>query len=170
NQLKSIRETLFASTDRVTRTEVRSPVYGTVKELKFNTVGGVISPGADIMEIVPLEDTLLIESEIRPADIAFLRPGQKAIIKVSAYDFSIYGGLEANLEQISADTIKDENGDSFYRVYLRTKENSLSRQGETLPIIPGMTATAEILTGKKTVLDYLLKPLLKARDRALRER
>ena len=169
-ELNSISETLFASTDRVTRTEVRSPVRGTVKELKFNTIGGVIPPGADIIEIVPLDDSLLIEAQVRPADIAFLRPGQDAIIKISAYDFSIYGGLKANLEQISADTIKDENGDSFYRVYLRTQKNSLERHGETLPIIPGMTATAEILTGEKTVLEYLLKPILKARDRALRER
>lgn len=168
--IHSLSETLFASGDRVTRTEVRSPVYGTVKQIKFNTLGGVIQPGADILEIVPLDDTLLIEAQVRPADIAFLRPGQKAIIKVSAYDFSIYGGLSATLEQISADTIKDERGDSFYRVYLRTAESSLSRQGEALPIIPGMTATAEILTGEKTVLDYLLKPLLKARDRALSER
>ncbi len=170
NQLKSIKETLFASTDRVTRTEVRSPVYGTIKQLKFNTVGGVVAPGADIVEIVPLEDSLLIEAEVRPADIAFLRPGQKAIIKISAYDFSIYGGLEATLEQISADTIKYDGGDAFYRVYLRTEQNTLTRQGKILPIIPGMTATAEILTGSKTVLDYLLKPVLKARDRALRER
>lgn len=170
NQLKSIKETLFASTDRVTRTEVRSPVYGTIKQLKFNTVGGVVAPGADIVEIVPLEDSLLIEAEVRPADIAFLRPGQKAIIKISAYDFTIYGGLEASLEQISADTIKYDGGDAFYRVYLRTEQNTLTRQGKILPIIPGMTATAEILTGSKTVLDYLLKPVLKARDRALRER
>ena len=169
-ELNSVSETLFASTDRVTRTEVRSPVRGTVKELKFNTIGGVIPPGADIIEIVPLDDSLLIEAQVRPADIAFLRPGQDAIIKISAYDFSIYGGLKANLEQISADTIKDENGDSFYRVYLRTEKNSLERHGEKLPIIPGMTATAEILTGEKTVLEYLLKPILKARDRALRER
>ena len=169
-ELKSVSETLFASTDRVTRTEVRSRVRGTVKELKFNTVGGVIPPGADIIEIVPLDDTLLIEAQVRPADIAFLRPNQDAMIKVSAYDFSIYGGLEASLEHISADTIKDENGDSFYRVYLRTSKNSLERHGEVLPIIPGMTATAEILTGKKTVLEYILKPILKARDRAMRER
>ncbi len=169
-ELKSVTETLFASSDRVTRTDVRSPVHGTVKELKFNTIGGVIQPGADIIEIVPLDDTLLIEAQVRPADIAFLSPGQQAIIKVSAYDFSIYGGLKAELEQISADTIKDENGDPFYRVYLRTEKNSLTRQGEVLPIIPGMTATAEILTGTKTVLDYLLKPILKARDRALTER
>jgi len=170
SEINSISETLFASGDRVTRTEVRSNVRGTVKELKFNTVGGVIAPGADIIEIVPLDDSLLIEAQVRPADIAFLRPGQQAIIKISAYDFSIYGGLKGTLEQISADTIKDDQGESFYRVYLRTTENSLSRHGEVLPIIPGMTATAEILSGKKSVLDYLLKPILKAKDRALRER
>ncbi len=170
SELASVRQSLYANQDRVSRTEVRSQVRGTVKELKHNTIGGVIKPGEDIIEIVPLDDSLLIEAQVRPADIAFLRPGQDAIIKVSAYDFSIYGGLDATLEQISAGTIRDEEGESFYRVYLRTKENSLERHGEQLPIIPGMTATAEILTGKKTVLDYLLKPILKARDRALRER
>ena len=169
-EMNSVAETLFAGKDRVTRTEVRSPVRGTIKEIKHNTVGGVIQPGQDILEIVPLDDTLLIEAHIRPADIAFLRPGQKATIKITAYDFSIYGGLPARLEQISASTIKDEEGESFYRVYLRTETNTIEHQGQTLPIIPGMTATVEILTGQKTVLDYLLKPILKARDRALRER
>ncbi|MFQ6017988.1 MAG: HlyD family type I secretion periplasmic adaptor subunit [Kiloniellaceae bacterium] len=169
-ELQSVTETLAAGKDRVIRTEVRSMVHGTVKELKQNTVGGVIRPGEDIVEIVPLDDSLLIEARIRPADIAFLRPGQESIIKIAAYDFSIYGGLKAQLEHISADTIKDEQGESFYRVYLRTNQNSLVHQGNALPIIPGMTATVEILTGKKTVLDYILKPILKARDRALRER
>jgi adhesin transport system membrane fusion protein len=172
-ELKSVSETLFAGSDRVKRTEVRSLVRGTVKELKHNTIGGVIRPGEDIIEIVPLDDTLLIEAKIRPADIAFLHPGQKATIKVTAYDFSIYGGLDADLERISADTIRDEldpKGERFYRVYLRTKTNSLEHNGEELPIIPGMTATVEILTGKKSVLDYLMKPILKARDRAMRER
>ncbi len=169
-ELKSISQSLFAGQDRVTRTSVTSPVRGTVKDLKVNTVGGVIQPGEDIMEIVPLGDNLLIEARVRPADIAFLRPDQKAVIKISAYDFSIYGGLTAKLERISADTIKDEEGESFYRVYLRTEENSLHHRGETLPIIPGMTVTAEILTGEKSVLDYLLKPILKAKDSALRER
>ncbi|MEQ8355943.1 MAG: HlyD family type I secretion periplasmic adaptor subunit [Kiloniellaceae bacterium] len=169
-ELKSISQSLFAGQDRVTRTSVTSPVRGTVKDLKLNTVGGVIQPGEDIMEIVPLDDTLLIEARVRPADIAFLRPDQRAIIKVSAYDFSIYGGLSAKLERISADTIKDEQGESFYYVYLRTEENSLLHQGEELPIIPGMTVTAEVLTGEKSVLDYLLKPILKAKDSALRER
>ncbi len=169
-ELKSVRETLFAGADRVTRTEVRSPVHGTIKDLKVTTLGGVIRPGEDILEIVPLDDRLLIEARIRPTDIAFLSPGQTAVIKVAAYDFSIYGGLKASVEQISADTIKDEQGESFYRVYLRTDLNSITHQGAELPIIPGMTTTVEVLTGKKSVLDYLLKPILKARDRALRER
>ena len=169
-ELKSVSETVFAGQDRVTRTEVRSPVRGTIKAIHHNTVGGVIRPGEDILEIVPLDDSLLIEARIRPADIAFLSPGQNAVIKITAYDFSIYGGLQASLEQISADTIRDEEGESFYRVYLRTAETELERHGKVLPIIPGMTASVEILTGKKSVLDYLLKPILKARDRALRER
>lgn len=169
-ELNSVTETLLAGEDRVTRTAVRSRVRGTVKEIKQNTIGGVIRPGEDIIEIVPLDDTLLIEAQIRPADIAFLRPGQEAVIKVAAYDFSIYGGLQAKVEHISADTIKDEQGENFYCVYLRTGQNSLVHQGNELPIIPGMTATIEILTGNKTVLDYILKPILKARDRALRER
>ncbi len=169
-ELNSVTETLLAGEDRVTRTEVRSRVRGTVKEIKQNTIGGVIRPGEDIIEIVPLDDTLLVEAQIRPADIAFLRPGQAATIKIAAYDFSIYGGLEAKVEHISADTIKYEQGENFYRVYLRTAENTLFHQGNELPIIPGMTSTVEILTGKKTVLDYILKPILKARDQALRER
>ncbi len=172
-ELKSVTETLFAGKDRVVRTEVRSLVRGTIKDIKHNTVGGVIRPGEDILEIVPLDDTLLIETKIRPADIAFLRPGQEATVKITAYDFSIYGGLTAKLERISADTIRDEEdqrGERFYRAYLRTDRNSLVHQGEELPIIPGMTATVEILTGKKSVLDYVLKPILKARDRALTER
>ena len=169
-ELKSISQSLFAGQDRVTRTAVTSPVRGTVKDLKINTVGGVIQPGEDIMEIVPLDDSLLVEARIRPADIAFLRPNQKAVIKVSAYDFSIYGGLSAKLERISADTIRDEEGESFYRVYLRTNRNTLRHHDVELPIIPGMTVTAEILTGEKSVLDYILKPIIKAKDSALRER
>ena len=169
-ELNSVTGALLAGEDRVTRTAVRSRVRGTVKEIKQNTIGGGIRPGEDIIEIVPLDDTLLIEAQIRPADIAFLRPGQEAVIKVAAYDFSIYGGLQAKVEHISADTIKDEQGENFYCVYLRTGQNSLVHQGNELPIIPGMTATIEILTGNKTVLDYILKPILKARDRGLRER
>lgn len=169
-EMKSLSERVAAGVDTVQRTDIRSPVRGTIKELKRNTVGGVIRPGEDIVEIVPLDDTLLVEAQIRPSDRAFLRSGQKATIKVTAYDFSIYGGLEGKLERISASTIKDEEGESFYRVYLRTEDNKIISKGKELEIIPGMTANVEILTGKKTVMDYLLKPILKARDSALREK
>jgi len=164
------KEMLNSSEDRVTRTSVRSPVKGTIKQLKINTVGGVIQPGMDLLEIVPIEDNLLIEAHIRPADIAFLRPGQEAMIKLTAYDFSIYGGLPAKLERISADTITNDNDESFYLIYLRTQQNYIESKNEQLAIIPGMTATADILTGKKSVLDYLLKPIIKAKNEALRER
>jgi adhesin transport system membrane fusion protein len=169
-ELSSLKEILAAGEDRVTRTDVRSPVKGTIKQLAVNTIGGVVRPGEPIVEIVPMDDTLLIEASIRPADIAFLHPGQKAKVKITAYDFSIYGGLDAVVEQISADTLVDDKGDSFYKVKLRTETNAIAHQGSRLPIIPGMTATVDILTGKKSVLDYLLKPILKASQNALRER
>lgn len=163
-------ETTSALQDRVTRTEVRSPVKGKIKRILLNTVGGVIQPGEDLVEIVPLEDNLLIEAHIRPADIAFLRPGQDAMVKFTAYDFSIYGGLPAKLERISADTITNDKDESFYLIYLRTNENKIESNKGSLEIIPGMTTTVDILTGKKTVMDYLLKPILKAKNEALRER
>lgn len=173
-ELKSTLEAMQAGKDRVARTDVRSPVRGIVKQIKQNTIGGVVQPGQDIMEIVPIDDTLLVEARIRPSDVAFLHPNQKATVKITAYDYSIYGGLDATVEQISADTIqeKDARGDdkSFYRVYLRTRQNALHRNGRTLPIIPGMTASVEILTGHKSVLEYLMKPILKARHEAMRER
>jgi membrane fusion protein, adhesin transport system len=166
----ALQEVITAEADMVSRTEVRSPVRGTVKQLFVNTVGGVIQPGADLVEIVPLEDNLLVEAKVRPADIAFLRPGQPAVVKVTAYDFAIYGGLDAVVEDISADTITDERGESFYRVRVRTHDSALHKAEEPLPIIPGMTTQVDILTGEKTVLDYLLKPILRAKERALRER
>ncbi len=169
-ELTSLRETLSAGGDRVTRTELRSPVRGTIKQICINTVGGVVKPGESIMEVVPLDDTLLVEARVRPADVAFLHPGQTAMVKISAYDFSIYGGLEATLEQISADTIEDKRGDFHYLIKVRTTRTSIIHHQDELPIIPGMMATVDILTGKKTVLDYLLKPILKARQNALRER
>ncbi|MBE9532525.1 MAG: HlyD family type I secretion periplasmic adaptor subunit [Proteobacteria bacterium] len=170
-ELSRTKETTFSQKDRVTRTQVRSPVKGTIKVLKINTVGGIIQPGMDLVEIVPVEDNLLIEARIRPADIAFLRPGQDAMVKLTAYDFSIYGGLPAKLERISADTITDEKDESFYLIYLRTEKNYIeSNKKGQLDIIPGMTTSVDILTGKKTVLDYLLKPILKAKNQALRER
>ena len=171
-ELAALSQQIFAQHDRVTRTEVRSPVRGTIKDVKVTTIGEVIKPGEDLVEIVPLEDTLLVEAKVRPADVAFLHPGQPAMVKITAYDFSIYGGLKAQVEDISADTIKDDtpNGGTFFRVTLRTEKNSLDKGDKPLPIIPGMTASVEILTGQKSVLDYLLKPLLKARDEALHER
>ncbi|MCC5015936.1 MULTISPECIES: HlyD family type I secretion periplasmic adaptor subunit [Legionella] len=164
-----------ADKDRLTRTTVRSPVKGVVKRLKVNTIGGVIQPGMDIIEIVPLDDTLLIEAKIKPADIGFIRPGQNAVVKLTAYDFSIYGGLPGKVEQISADTITDEkptNGkeETYYLIRVRTEKNYLGNEKKPLYIIPGMMATVDILTGKKSVLDYLLKPILKAQQTALRER
>ena len=173
-ELASIVAQMTSGTDQVKRTEVRSPVKGTVKESKVRTIGGVVQPGQDLMEIVPIEDTLLIEAQIRPADIAFIRPGRDAMIKITAYDYSIYGGLPAKVEEISADTIEDQTGEkkgeSFYRVRMRTKQNSLGTPEKPLPIIPGMTATVDIRTGEKTVFQYLMKPILKARQSALRER
>lgn len=169
-ELAGITEVIAAGEDRVRRTEVRSPVRGTVKELMFNTIGGVIQPGDPIVEITPLDDTLLVEARVRPADIAFLRPDLPAMVKVTAYDFSIFGGLEGRVEQISADTITDERGESFYRVKVRTDKTALGTPEKPLEIIPGMTAQIDVITGEKTVLDYILKPILKARNEALRER
>lgn len=166
----ALREAMSADADRFDRTEVRSPVRGTVKQLLVTTVGGVVQPGEDLVEIVPLEDSLLIEARLRPADIAFIHPGQAATVKITAYDYAIYGGLEAKVEDISADTIEDERDESFYRIRVRTTENQLTHRGEVLPIIPGMTAQVDILTGEKSVLDYILKPILRAKDEALRER
>jgi len=169
-ELISITENLSSGGDRVTRTDVRSPVKGIVKHILINTLGGVVQSGESIMEIVPLDDTLLVEVEIKPSDIAFLHPGQKAQVKITAYDFSIYGGLEGTVEHISADTIEDEKGENFYVVKVRTEQSDMLYRGERLPIIPGMTAGVDVLTGKKSVLDYLLKPILKAKQNALRER
>ena len=152
-ELARTKETVFSLKDRVTRTHVRSPVTGTIKVLKINTVGGIIQPGMDLVEIVPIEDNLLIEAKIRPADIAFLRPGQKAVIKLTAYDFSIYGGLAAKLERISA-TIVNEKDESFYLIYLRTEKNQIESEKGRFDIIPGMVVSVYILTGKKTILDY----------------
>ncbi len=169
-ELNSLKETIAAGSDRVTRTVVRSPVNGIIKQIHLNTIGGVVKPGEAIMEIVPLDDTLLVEVRVRPSDVAFLHPNQKAMVKFSAYDFAIYGGLDGVLEQISADTIEDKQGEVFYLAKLRTYKTGISYHGKTLDIIPGMTATADILTGRKTILDYILKPILKAQQNALRER
>lgn len=160
----------MALKDRLDRTLVRSPVNGTVNRILVNTIGGVIQPGMNIVEIVPNEGTLLIEAKIKPADIGFLKPNQKAMVKFSAYDYTIYGGLDARLEQIGADSITDEKKESYYLVTLRTDRNYLGTKDKPLPIIPGMVATVDILAGKRTILSYILKPILKAKYSALRER
>ncbi len=169
-KLESISATSIALMDRLKRTAVRSPVRGTVNQLLVSTIGGIIQPGMDLIEIVPLEDTLLVEARIKPSDIAFLRPDQEAMVKFTAYDFTVYGGLTAALEHISADSITDEHGNDFYLVRLRTTQNFLGTATNPLPIIPGMIVSVDILTGNKTILSYLLKPVLRAQKLALRER
>ncbi len=168
--LAKISANRIAIDDRMTRTTVTSPVRGIVKTLKINTIGGVVQPGSDLLEIVPLEDNLLIEARVRPQDVAFLHPGQKAMVKFSAYDYTIYGGLPARLEMIGADTVTDDKGNSFYLIQVRTDRNHLGGDEKPLLIIPGMVATVDIITGEKSVMDYLLKPVLKGGSEALRER
>lgn len=165
--LNSLVEGSVGLSDRVKQADVRSPVRGTVKRLLVNTQGGVVMPGRDIIEIVPLDDTLLLEARIAPRDIAFLSPGQPARVKFTAYDFVVYGGMDATVESIGADTITDEDGNAYYLVRVRTRKPSL---GENLPIIPGMMAEVDIMTGRKSVLSYLMKPVLRARQYALTER
>lgn len=167
SKLGSLSEGARGLEDRVKHAEIRSPVRGTVKRLLVNTVGGVVQPGKDVVEIVPLDDALILEARVKPKDIAFLRPQQPAVVKFSAYDFAIYGGLDAVVEHISADTVLDDKGNAFYIVRVRTLQNAL---GEGMPIIPGMVADVDILTGKKTVLAYLAKPVLRAKANALTER
>ncbi len=169
-ELRSVQEIVRGLKDRMVRTDVISPVRGIVHDIHVNTVGGVIKPGMEILEIVPLQDTLLIKAKIKPADIAFIHPNQRAIIKFSAYDFSIYGGLAALVTHISPNTLMDEQGDSFYEVKLSTAKNYLGAEANPMPIIPGMTVSVDIITGRKTILSYLMKPILRARHRALRER
>jgi adhesin transport system membrane fusion protein len=160
----------LALKDRLDRTSVRSPVDGIVNRVMVKTVGGVVQPGMDLVEIVPMHGNLVVEAKIKPADIAFLRPGQKATIKFTAYDYTIYGSLKAELEHVSADSVTDEKGNSFFLVRLKTDKSYLGTMKHPLPIMPGMVTTVDILTGKKTVLSYILKPVLKARSMALRER
>ncbi|NKB50575.1 MAG: HlyD family type I secretion periplasmic adaptor subunit [Alphaproteobacteria bacterium] len=169
-ELSAMTETISAEQDRVARTDVRSPVDGIIKEIKVTTIGQVVQPGLDLVEIVPLDDSLLIEAEVRPADIAFLRPGQPAVVKLTAYDFTLYGTLEGELERISADTIEDEQGERFFKILVRTKRNFLGEEVAGNSILPGMVAQVDVITGKKTVLQYITSPLLRVQGQALRER
>ena len=155
--------------DRVDRTDIKSPVNGTIKQMFVNTIGGVVQPGSDIVEIVPDDDSLVLETKILPADIGFIYPGLKAKVKFTAYDFAIYGGLDGSVVRISADTITDEEGNSFYIARIKTDRNHLGTKDNPLYLLPGMTSSVDIIVGKHTVLDYLLKPIIKAKDTALRE-
>ncbi|MBK9440494.1 MAG: HlyD family type I secretion periplasmic adaptor subunit [Comamonadaceae bacterium] len=167
SKLASMTQGGRALEDKVKHADIKSPVRGTVKRLLVNTVGAVVQPGKEVVEVVPLDDALILEVQIAPKDIGFLRPEQEAMVKFSAYDFSIYGGLAAQVFLIGADSVLDEKGNAFYHVRVRTTKTSL---GPNLPIIPGMVAQVDIMTGKKTVLSYLLKPVLRAKATALTER
>jgi len=167
-RLNAMNEGAVALADKVDKANVKSPVKGRVQRLLANTVGGVVQPGRDIVEIVPLDDSLVLEARVNPKDIAFIHPGQAATVKFTAYDFAIYGGFEGTVDNISPDTVTDERGQqTYYVVRVVTKRTNVSAKQ---PIIPGMTAEVDILTGKKTVLSYLLKPVLRAHSYALRER
>ncbi|MBQ4133562.1 MAG: HlyD family type I secretion periplasmic adaptor subunit [Desulfovibrionaceae bacterium] len=169
-ELATMEATLEGREDVLRRTDVRSPVRGIVKKIHITTNGGVIKPAEPIMEIVPLDDQLLVEAKIRPSDIAFIKVGQQAMVKISTFDFSRFGGLEARVVHVGADTLEDKNGESYYQVRLQTDKNAIVYQGVEHPISPGMIATVDILTNKKTVLDYLLKPIFKAKEDAFTER
>lgn len=170
-ELSVVDETIRGASDRVKRTDIRSPVDGIVNTLEVNTIGAYVDPGRVIAGIVPTADTLLIEAKISPRDVAFVRRGQPAVVKVTAYDFSIFGGLEGVVENISADSlVEKEKGETYYLVQVKTDKSALERNGKSYPIIPGMVASVEIMTGNKTVLSYLMKPINKARSEALTER
>lgn len=166
---EQLKQSISALQDRVDRTDIKSPVNGTVKQMFVNTIGGVVQPGSDIVEIVPDDDRLVLETKIQPADIGFIYAGLKAKIKFTAYDFAIYGGLDGTVKQISADTITDEEGNSYYIARIETAKNHLGPESAPLFLLPGMTASIDVIVGKHSVLDYILKPIIKAKDTALRE-
>ena len=172
-EIKKYESKLVADEDKLDKTVLMSPVDGIVKQINVNTIGGVVTSGMDLIEIVPQSDILLVEAKIDPKDIAFINPEQKAIVKITAYDFSIYGGLEGKIVEISADSIVDKNDkdqNSYYKVVIKTEQNYLEKNKQKLPIIPGMISTVDIVTGKKSILDFLLKPILKTKENSLHER
>jgi adhesin transport system membrane fusion protein len=168
-ELAVVRESLRAAEDRVTRTDLRAPVRGTVNALNVTTVGQVVQPGAALAEIVPEGGALEIEVDVPPADVAFIRPGDAASVKITAYDYLVYGALEGEVARIGADTLRDPDGREFFRLTVVTDRTDLGRAGESLPVTPGMTATVDIQTGRRTVLSYLVQPVLRMRSEALRE-
>jgi adhesin transport system membrane fusion protein len=169
-ELERVNANIYNLKDKVVRTDVYSPTIGIVQKIFFNTIGGVIKPGEDLVEIVPTGESLLIETKIKPADIAFIYYKQNTKVKFTAYDYAIYGGLEGEVIKISADTDVDENKESFYTVLVKTNENHLKKDDKELPIIPGMVVSVDILTGKKSILDYILKPILRAKQYTFSER
>ncbi len=169
-KISALKKSIEGDADRVKRTEVKSPVDGIVKALYTNTIGQVVKPGADLVEIMPQNDSLLIEARIRPQDIAFLHVGQKAIVKLTAYDYALYGSLEGKLERIGVDSVTDDKGETYYLIDVRTNQTYLQRKSEKLPIIPGMVAQVDVLTGEKTIFNYMTKPLHRMANEALRER
>ena len=171
NKLSRINESQVGAQDKVTKALILSPVVGTIKTIKINTLGGVIKPGETIAEIVPTEDKLMIEAKIKPRDIGFIYPGLPAVVKITAYDFARYGGLTGKVEHISADTTLDEDGNSFYLIRVRTQASSIkNKQGDEMPIIPGILTQVDVITGERTILEYILNPILRANEAALRER
>jgi adhesin transport system membrane fusion protein len=173
-EMQSLEESSYDYKDRLDRTLIKSPVYGVIKNIHISTVGAIVKSGEVMIEIVPLDDELLVEGKILPNEIAFIAPGQEVNISISAYDPSIYGTLKGNIKHISADTIieKDQSGrsQSFYKVIVKSHNNSIHYKGRSLPIIPGMQASIHIITGKRTVLQYIFKPLIKAKLNAFQEK
>jgi len=173
SEIKKYQSKVISEKDKLSKTVIISPVNGIIKQININTIGGVVRSGVDLIEIVPESEILLVEAKIAPKDIAFINPSQKAIVKITAYDFSIYGGLDGKIVEISADSIKDEDsrdGKTFYKIVIQTNKNYLEKGNEKYSIIPGMIASVDIVTGKKTILDFILKPILKTKDSALHER
>lgn len=165
-EIKQLQEEQLALQDRISRSDVRSPIEGTINKLLVNTIGGVVQPGQALVEIVPLDDSIIVEAKIRPADRAEIWPGLPALVKISAYDYSVYGGLKGTVTDISADAITDDNGEPYFRVRLEAETSSF---GPDKPVIPGMTATVDILGGRHTILNYILTPAYKVREYAFRQ-
>lgn len=170
NKLMEMKANLVVDRDRIMRTDIRSPVRGTIRDLKMRTIGSTLQPAEPLLDIVPLNDTLIVEVQVSPTDIGFIHIGMDALVKVTAYDFGSYGGLDAVIEAISPDTVTDKKEQTYFRVLLRTKSNTLIKNGKFYTIMPGMQVEANILTGSKSILKYLMKPFLKAFDNAMTEK
>lgn len=170
NELARTEQEIRLHQEKLEKTVVVSPAQGIINKIHFKTLGGVVRPSEPMIEIVPSENELIVEANISPSDIGFIHIGQPVTVKLTAYDFSIFGGLKGSVEQISADTFRNDNGESFYRIQIRTRGRTLATNNEELPIMPGMNAQVDVLTGKKTILQYLFKPLLRVKENALRER